>query len=188
LIDDALPRTTARLVLRRFDARDLAAFQAYRCDPEVGRYQGWSVLDDAGAAAFLAGMAEVRIGVPGEWFQIAVADKSTDALVGDIGIGFDKDRAGVGEIGFSLAPSAQGRGLGTEAVRCALALLFESGQVVVVEGITDARNAPSIRLLERIGMRLVRTQQTLFKGETCTERVYTVSRLQWREAAANGYQ
>ena len=188
MIADALPRTAARLVLRRFAARDLPAFQAYRCDPEVGRYQGWSVLDDAGAAAFLAEMAEARIGVPGEWFQIAVADKPTDALVGDIGIGFDKDRAGVGEIGFSLAPSAQGRGLGTEAVRCALALLFESGRVDVVEGITDARNAPSIRLLERVGMRLARTRQAEFKGEACTEHVYCIARAQWDESGPGGYQ
>ena len=188
MIDDALPRTTGRLVLRRFAARDLAAFQTYRCDPEVGRYQGWSALDDAGAAAFLAEMADATIGVPGEWFQIAVADKSTDALVGDIGIGFDKDRAGVGEIGFSMAPSAQGRGLGSEAVSCALALLFESGQVDVVEGITDARNAPSIRLLERVGMRLVKTRQTLFKGEACTEHVYSIAQAKWNESVAGSYQ
>lgn len=188
MIEDALPRTTDRLVLRRFAARDLAAFQAYRCDPEVGRYQGWSALDDAGAGAFLAGMAEAEIGVPGEWFQIAVADKPTDALVGDIGIGFDKDRAGVGEIGFSMARTVQGRGLGTEAVKAALALLFESGQVDVVEGITDARNAPSIRLLERVGMQLVRTQQTLFKGEMCTEHIYSIARALWRESVADGYQ
>jgi len=188
LIADALPRATKRLVLRRFAARDLVAFQAYRCDPEVGRYQGWSALDDAGAAAFIAEMAEAALGIPGEWFQIAVADKPTDALVGDIGIGFDKDRAGVGEIGFSLAPSAQGRGLGTEAVRCALALLFESGRVDVVEGITDARNAASIRLLERVGMRLARTRRAEFKGEACTEHVYCIARAQWDESGPGGYQ
>ena len=188
MIDDALPRTSTRLVLRRFAARDLAAFQFYRSDPEVGRYQGWSALNDADAAAFLAEMAAAKFGVPGEWFQIAVADRPTDALVGDIGIVFDGNRSNAVEIGFSMAPSAQGRGIGTEAVRCALALLFESGRVDVVEGITDARNAPSIQLLERVGMRLVRTQQALFKGETCTERVYSITLTQWRNAAADGYQ
>ena len=188
MIQDTLPRTTDRLVLRRFAARDLAAFQSYRGDPEVGRYQGWTVQDDAGAAAFLAAMAEARIGVPGEWFQIAVADRSTDALIGDIGLGFAKVRAGVAEIGFSMAPSAQGRGLGAEAVRCALALLFESGRVDAVEGITDARNAPSIRLLERVGMQLVRKQQAWFKGERCTEHVYSIARATWRESVAGGYQ
>jgi RimJ/RimL family protein N-acetyltransferase len=176
LSEDALPRTTDRLVLRRFAAGDLAAFQSYRCDPEVARYQGWSALDDAGAAAFIEGMAAATIGVPGKWFQVAVADKSSGVLVGDIGIGFDGKRAGFAEIGFSMAPAVQGRGLGTEAVQAALALLFDAGRIGIVEGITDARNMPSIRLLERVGMRLVRTQQTLFKGETCIEHVYSMSR------------
>jgi RimJ/RimL family protein N-acetyltransferase len=188
LSPDALPRTTARLVLRRFAARDLAAFQSYRRDPDIGRYQGWTVLDDAGAAAFIAEMAGAKFGIPGEWFQIAVADRTTDALIGDIGLGFAGDRAGVAEVGFSIAPSAQGRGLAAEAVRCALALLFASGRVDIVEGITDARNAPSIRLLERIGMQLVRTRQAMFKGEMCTEHVYGIARTAWRESAADGYQ
>jgi RimJ/RimL family protein N-acetyltransferase len=176
LSQDPLPRSTDRLVLRRFAAGDLAAFQSYRCDPEVGRYQGWSALDDAGAAAFIAGMAKSAIGVPGEWFQVAVADKSSGVLIGDIGVGFDGERGGIVEIGFSMAPAVQRRGLGTEAVQAALAMLFDAGNVDAVEGITDARNAPSIRLLERVGMRPVRTQQTMFRGEMCTEHVYAISR------------
>jgi RimJ/RimL family protein N-acetyltransferase len=175
-LDNALPCTTDRLVLRRFVTKDLAPFQSYRCDPEVGRYQGWSTMDDAGAAAFIAGMAMARIGVPGEWFQIAVAERFTGVLVGDIGIGLDRNRTGVAEIGFSMEPAAQGRGLGSEAVMAALALLFDSTKVGVIEGITDARNIPSIRLLERVGMRLNRTQETLFKGELCTEHVYAIAR------------
>ena len=188
MIDNALPRTTARLVLRRFLDRDLAPFQSYRCDPEVGRYQGWSAQDDAAAAAFLAAMAVARIGVPGEWFQIAVADRSSDVLVGDLGLGFDKDRAGVAAIGFSMAPAAQGRGLGAEAVGGGLAILFASGKIDVVEGITDARNVRSIRLLERVGMRVDRTQETLFKGEMSTEHVYSLTRAHWQEFVANAYQ
>lgn len=180
MIDTALPRFTDRLVLRRFRGSDLAQFQSYRCDPEVGRYQGWTVMDDAGAAAFIEEMACAPIGVRGAWFQVAVADSATDVLVGDIGLGLDATREGVAEIGFSMAPAAQGRGLGTEAVRGALALLFESG-VGLVEGITDVRNAPSIRLLERVGMRVVRVQEATCKGEQCIEHVYGISRATWSE-------
>ena len=176
---DALPRTTDRLVLRRFAAGDLAPFQSYRGDSDVGRYQGWSMMDDAVAAAFIARMAVALIGVPGEWFQIAVADKSTGVLVGDIGIGLDPNRTGVAEIGFSMAPSAQRRGMGSEAVRAALALLFARADVEIIEGITDARNIPSIRLLERVGMRLDRTQETPFKGAMCAEHVFSLTRGQW---------
>ncbi len=184
MIDAALPRFTGRLVLRRFRGSDLARFQSYRCDPEVGRYQGWTAMDDAGAAAFIEAMTCAPIGVRGEWFQIAVADSATDALVGDIGIGFDKDRDGVAEIGFSMAPAAQGLGLGTEAVRGALAMLFEAG-ADSVEGITDVRNVPSIQLLERVGMRLVRVQEATCKGELCTEHVYGIARSTWAVTGAN---
>jgi len=179
-----LPRATERLLLRRFRASDLVEFQVYRCDPEVGRYQGWSKMGDAGAAAFIAEMAAATIGIPGQWFQIAIADRFTDALIGDIGIGLDRDRPGAAEIGFSMAPAAQGRGLGAEAVLGALALLFESGKVDLVEGITDARNIPSIRLLQRIGMKLARERESLFKGEMCAEHVYSISRATWSAPGA----
>ena len=176
MIDDAFPRTTDRLQLRRFSASDLERFQSYRCDPEVGRYQGWSALDDAAAKTFLDTMAVAQIGVPGEWIQIAVVENGTGALVGDIGFGFHKERDGVAEIGFTIAPVAQGHGLGAEAVMCALEWLFATGKVDVIEAITDARNAPSIRLLERVGMHLDRTQEMPFKGEMSTELVYAIAR------------
>ena len=179
--ESPLPRTTARLLLRRFAGADLLPFQTYRRDPEVGRYQGWSALEDDAAAAFIAAMTTAAFGVPGEWFQIAVADRSTDRLVGDIGICLRDDIALTAEIGFSVAPAAQRRGLGTEAVGAALALLFELERVQRIEGITDSRNVPSMRLLERVGMRLDRTQEALFKGETCTEHVYSLTRARWRE-------
>ena len=177
--DNALPRPTDRLTLRRFAGDDLERFQAYRCDPDVGRYQGWSAMDDAGAMAFLREMEAARIGVLNSWFQIAVALRASNALIGDIGICLDADRAGVAEIGFTIAPSAQRRGLGTEAVAGALAMLFDSGRVGVVEGITDARNVPSIRLLERVGMRFVRARVAIFKGEQCTEQIYATARPAW---------
>ncbi len=128
-------------------------------------------------------MAAAAFGVPGEWFQIAVADRSTDRLVGDIGICLRDDATRTAEIGFSLAPAAQRRGLGTEAVNAALALLFELETVERIEGITDARNMPSIRLLERVGMRLDRTQEALFKGEICIEHVYSIVRTTWNRRA-----
>jgi RimJ/RimL family protein N-acetyltransferase len=179
LIDYGLPCATDRLLLRRFRQSDLARFQSYRRDPEVSRYQGWSAMDDASAAAFLDAMAMVRIGIPGEWFQIAVADRASDILVGDIGLCLRDDGTRTAEIGFTIAPAAQEKGLGTEAVSGMLSRLFDSGTVELVEGITDARNAPSIRLLERVRMRLVRTQAATCKGETCTEHVYSIARAHW---------
>ena len=43
-------------MLRRLGVGDLAAFQAYRLDPELGRYQGWSPMSPAEATDFLSAM------------------------------------------------------------------------------------------------------------------------------------
>jgi len=37
-------------------------------------------------------------------------------------------------------------------------------------------------------MRLVKTRQTLFKGEACTEHVYSIARAKWNESVAGRYQ
>ena len=57
-------------------------------------------------------------------------------------------------------------------------MLFESG-ADLVEGITDAHNLPSILLLERVGMRLVRIREAMCKGELCIEHVYAIARSTW---------
>jgi len=170
-----LPRTCDRIVLRRLAVSDLANFQAYRHDPEVGRYQGWSPLADADALAFLVEMGSALLFAPGQWCQIGIADRVDDALIGDIGLHIDAD-AEQAEIGFSLSRQYQGRGLGVEAVREAIALVFAHTAAARVLAITDARNTASTRLLERVGMHRVETQQVMFRGEPCVEHVFAIER------------
>src|SRR6185503_10052385 len=66
-MSDPLPWRSERVVVRRLRAADLERFQAYRHDPEVGRYQGWEPQADAEALAFLEEMAVEPFGRVGEW-------------------------------------------------------------------------------------------------------------------------
>lgn len=157
--------------LRRLRPADLDAFQRYRAMPELGRYQGWSPMSDADAVDFLDEMSKAPLFTPGEWMQLGIADADTDALVGDIGLHLSEDGT-VGEVGFTLQPSAQGRGIATQAVREAIRLMFAATRVARVLGITDARNVPSVRLLERLGFQYTETRQVVFRGEPCSEKVY----------------
>ena len=172
---DPLPRFGANIVLRRLSVADLAAFQAYRTDAELGRYQGWSAMPDAEASAFLDEMNQAPLFQPCQWAQIAIAEPQTSALLGDIGLYLAPD-AREAEIGFTLARHAQGRGLGAAAVREALQLIFQSTAVERVVGITDARNQASIALLERVGMRKMEERTVEFRGELCVELVYVLAR------------
>jgi RimJ/RimL family protein N-acetyltransferase len=173
--ETSLPREFFGGRLRRLREGDLDAFQTYREIPELRRYQGWSPMSAAEALEFLTEMKSAPLFTPGAWVQLAIADAETDALVGDIGLYLSEDGT-TGEVGFTLQPSAQGRGVAGLAVREALHLLFATTSASRVLGITDERNLPSVRVLERLGFECIETRQVQFRGEWCTERVYTLLR------------
>lgn len=163
------------MTLRRLAAADLAAFQAYRGDPEVGRWQGWTPRPDDEALAFLNEMAAAPLFQPGRWTQLGIADAPAGELLGDLGIHLSADGREA-EFGFSLARSAQGRGLATAAVREAIGMVFELTAAERIHAQTDARNTACIRLLERLGARLVARIATEFRGEPCVEMRYELAK------------
>lgn len=172
---DPLPRDLGAVTLRRLAVGDLAAFQAYRRDPELGRYQGWLPTSDSEALDFLAAMSLAPLFRPGAWSQIAIAEPAGLTLIGDLGLHLAADSRHV-EIGFTLRRSSHGRGLASTAVRGAIQLAFEHTVAQHILGITDARNSPSVRLLERVGLRRIETRSAVFRGEPCTELVFALER------------
>jgi aminoglycoside 6'-N-acetyltransferase len=167
---------TPRLVIRRFRAADAQALAAYRSDPQVARFQGWTApygVDEA--AAFIAGMAE-HPGTPGQWFQFAV---TAGPLIGDVALLTDADPR-LGRIGFTLAREAQARGYATEAVGAVLDYAFGRGAHRIAAD-CDARNASSAALLERVGMRREGhlRASAWWKGEWTDELCYGILADEW---------
>ena len=132
-------------------------------------------MTEAEALAFLVEMGAGVFFQPGQWIQLGIAEPDTDILVGDIGLHLSDDSQ-TGEVGFTLAPSSQGRGVATAAVREALQLFFAASAVSQILGVTDARNTPSVRLLERLGFEFRESRDAVFRGEECVERVFVLSR------------
>lgn len=170
-----LPCSAGPVTLRRLAVADLAAFQAYRQDPELGRYQGWSPMSDVEATAFLSEMSSAPLFLPGFWSQVGISEISDPSLIGDIGLFLAEDSRHV-EVGFTLQRQSQGRGIASAAVREAIRLAFEQTGADRVLGITDARNAACVRLLERLGMRRTETKDAVFRGESCVEYIYAIER------------
>lgn len=165
---DPLPLETHRLRLRRLREDDLAPFQAYRSDEQVGRWQGWSPMDTEAARTFLREMHEAPWCPRDEWFQLALADRATDRLLGDMGLHLSEDGATV-DIGFTLARAAWGQGLASEAVHALLPQLFKHTPARRVRAMADVRNTASVKLLERCGFKCYATLAADFKGEPCEE-------------------
>ena len=164
-----LPHETARTRLRALREGDLVDFQAYRGDPAVQRWQGWQPEDDAAALAFLRDMAAATFGRPGRWHQLGIADRGSDRLIGDIGVQLHGQGGVLAELGFTLAPAAQGRGLATEAVAALITLLLRHTAVQRIVAVADTRNAASLRLLQRLGLRRFATLPGELRGEACLE-------------------
>jgi RimJ/RimL family protein N-acetyltransferase len=173
-----------RLVLRRFRAGDAESLARYRSDPEVARYQAWECPYPLAAARdFIESLAGRAPGEPGAWFQFAVCLTSNGPPIGDCALCCRDGEPRQAELGFTFARAYQGRGYASEAVRCLLRYAFDTLSLHRVFALTDARNRPAQRLLERVGFRreghLV--ENTWFKGEWASELLYAQLEREWRQ-------
>jgi RimJ/RimL family protein N-acetyltransferase len=170
-----------RLRIRRFKDSDLAPFMAHRNDPKVARYQSWESCDEQEARVFIRELESARAGVPGEWFQFAIESNETGDLIGDCALRVDEQEPYRAEIGFTLAREYQGRGFASEAVSRLLDYAFDALGLHRVVAIADCRNAPSVVLLERVGMRREGhfVENVWFKGGWADEYLYAVLKDEW---------
>lgn len=139
------------LCIRGMLPADAAAVQRCRNLPEVVRYQSWRPATVDEVVALSHEQVGRSPGMQREPFQVVI--EASDAggrrqVAGDLGSGaFDPGRQM--EIGVVLDPAWQGRGIATRACRMLIDHLFGAGLHRVTARI-DPRNAPSIRLFQRL--------------------------------------
>ena len=156
---------TDRLILRKVRPDD--AEPLHRClgtDPALARYSGWNPF-----ATLEMAQETVRqfIGrYRDEHFYSWVMDID-DVVVGTIGA-YDCEDSRI-EVGFNVVRGWQGRGLATEALKKVLEYLTKKEGMSCVTAWCAAENTGSRRVLEKSGMRLVRTEQN---GLTVGEKEY----------------
>ena len=156
---------TERLTLRRYRPED--AEPLYRClgtDPAMVQYSGWNPYatpemaqetvrrfidsyDDEHAYSWIMDIDDVIVGTIGAY------DYTGDQI----------------EVGFSVVPGWQGRGLATEALSKVLEYLTENEGILCVTAWCAADNVGSKRVLEKAGMKLVGTEKN---GLAVGDRVY----------------
>ena len=171
-----------RVTLRRFRLGDAADFVAYRSAEQVARFQGWDAPYPREAGEqFVRDMMNQHPDTPGEWFQFAVVLRATGQLIGDCAAVPRADDPSQCEIGFTIAPSYQGRGYATEAARLLVGYLFARGKHRIT-ACCDARNAASAAVLERLAMRREGhlRQSTWAKGEWTDDLLYALLQDEWQ--------
>ncbi|WKX72347.1 GNAT family N-acetyltransferase [Streptomyces sp. XD-27] len=150
---------TARLRLRRFTEDDLELLVGLDNDPDVMRYLngGRPVPRETLSTRSLPRLLHVhpRTGEPGFW---AAEERSTGAWLGWFEFRPVDDRGGeVVELGYRLHKAAWGRGYATEGSRALIRKGFTELGVRRVTANTMAVNAGSRRVMEKAGLRYLRT-------------------------------
>jgi RimJ/RimL family protein N-acetyltransferase len=179
------PVRTSRLVLRTLRPDDAGAVHAYRSLPEVARYVPFEPMDPGLIGERLAGRWSLtRVNEEGA-LVVGFERVDTGELIGDLTLMLVSTEHRGGEIGWLLHPAHGGHGYATEAARSGLALMFGGGLHRVVARV-DARNGPSLRLCERLGMRREATlvENEWFKGEWSDEVDYALLEHEWAELSA----
>lgn len=87
------------------------------------------------------------------------------------------------EIGYHLMPAERGKGYGTEAVQIITDYLFLSKPVERVQAITDTRNKPSQRVLEKAGFKREGTvrKSGYARGAWTNAYLYSILREEWKQ-------
>jgi RimJ/RimL family protein N-acetyltransferase len=179
------PIETDRLLLRPLDpATDVDAVLAYQSRPDVCRYIPYEPRTREQLAERLADPARNRstLEEPGQVMSLAVIEKQTGTLVGDVVLFWHSAEHRGGEIGYVINPDHTGRGYATEAAGALLALAFDGLDLHRVVGRIDSRNTPSAAVLRRLGMRqeAVLVENEWFKGEWTTEIDFAILAAEWR--------
>ena len=165
------PLFTERLRISPLTLADIDAFVEYRRDPEIARFQSWEpTYSRVDARKLVESQAGLSMPETGEWLQIAIHNRESDELLGDVALHSVSEYDGVFEIGFTIARQRQGVGFATEAAAGLMDYLFADCGATKLVANSDRRNEASIRVLLKLGFvqnpSLSWTE--IFKGEEIT--------------------
>jgi len=144
---------TERLILRAFELRDLDYFFDFFSDEEASAHVGGTSGREDIWRRMLASSAHWPLTGIGMW---AVENKADGRTIGHVGF-FDFLRdcdppiAGEVEMGWILAPEAQGKGLAREACDKILAWFDAGFPRTQMFALISPGNTPSMRLAEKLG-------------------------------------
>ncbi|MGH1387478.1 GNAT family N-acetyltransferase, partial [Kordia sp.] len=143
---------TERILLRPISNKDNEHVFNYRSDSETNKHQGFVPKELSEVDKFIA-KNPAEFNQPESWFQLVIIEKSSNEIIGDIGVHFIGTDNSQCELGCTLSKKQQGKGFATEAMKITIDYLFKELNKHRIIGSVDPRNTNSIRLLERLHFR-----------------------------------
>ena len=176
---------TRRLVLRAPLDSDAQGLLALSHDEAAMRYYGMEPFEGqrealAELAWFTALLAD------GEGIRWVIADRATDAYMGDIGFHRRSLRHRKAEVGFRLERRHWRKGIMSETLAAALRYGFGEMRLNRVEALVDPRNAACLALLDKAGFTIEGTLRDyeFEHGAFVDLRMLSLLAREWHDAPA----
>jgi ribosomal-protein-alanine N-acetyltransferase len=179
---------TARLLLRPFAAGDWPAVNAMLSDADNTRHMHFNRWDDDRRRRWFEACVAGGHDETASWTDWVLERKDTREVIGWFGIGDASHPAVPGERGFGYLLDRRywNRGYMTEALRAVLAHEFGTLQTPQVEANCGVDNPASWRVMEKCGMRWVKTVYDAdFEGNWAHRHHYAISREEWLGGRSN---
>lgn len=154
---------TDRLILRPFKEEDAEdAYRNWCSDPEVTRFTTWTPHGDIDVTRRIIGFWLEQYSSP-DYYQWAIELKETGEVIGTISVVALNENTGAAEIGYCISKKHWGRGIATEAMKAAVAYLFEKTGAECVYARHNVKNAASGAVMLKCGLRY----DGLIRGDYC---------------------
>jgi RimJ/RimL family protein N-acetyltransferase len=179
------PIRTKRLLIREFQASDREALLAIVRDPEQIKHMLLFLDTEEQLDGFLA----MAIGAPSveprlQW-HFAVADAATNRYLGSCCLMVEPDSPSSAELGYWFLREAWGKGYATESSAAMLELGFRRLGFHRVWGKCHTQNAPSAKVMEKLGMTYEGTlrEHVWLRDHFRSSRIYGMLEEEYKAAA-----
>ncbi|WP_298518425.1 GNAT family protein [uncultured Kordia sp.] len=173
---------TETLLLRPIRLEDSIQVFDYRSDANTNKFQNFVPTDVSQVDEFIAENPS-QFNVPNTWFQLVIIEKSSQKIIGDLGIHFIAGDHQQCELGCTLHKDFHGKGYATKAMALVIDYLFNTLNKHRIIASVDPENTASIQLLERLRFRKEAhfKQSLFFKGTWVDDVVYAVLQHEWNK-------
>ena len=173
---------TERLILRDFVKADWREVLAYQSDPLYLRYNKWMERTPEDAKEFVGWFLDQQLQKPRIKYQLAIALKSNDQLIGNCGVRMNKADDIEANIGYELNPKYWNHGYATEATHAVVDFGFRHFGVHRIWADLVADNLASAHVLEKLGMQREGhlREKAYFKDRWWDTLIYAILADEWK--------
>jgi aminoglycoside 6'-N-acetyltransferase len=172
-----------RILARPFELSDEGDLFEYQSDENVVRYIPWPKRTRLQVhEALTKSMGASKFSENEDHLDFVWHLKESGKVIGQSNIGLVAKEHQHAEIGWVVNPSYSGQGYATEVTSALISYAFRTFDLHRISAYIDQRNQASIKVAERLGMRLEARykEDEFFMGEWSSGNLYAILKSEWK--------